>query len=159
MMVRALLALALACAPAALAGTMLRAFGPEAPELVARENAGRPYVLALWSIRCEPCIREMPLWRELQARHPHVRIVLVAADPPQDRDQVLAFLERHDPGGVQRWQFTGEADERIRYAIDPRWRGELPRAYFFDAAHRVTVTTGLVERAEAERWFARSPAR
>jgi len=142
----------LACG-AALAQQPMRPFGPESPAQIARENAGRPYVLALWSTSCEPCIREMPIWKEMQARNPNVRIVLVAADPPQDRERVLAFLARYDPGPVERWQFTGDAEEKLRYAIDPRWRGELPRTYFFDEKHRVEATTGVIERERVERWL------
>ena len=132
----------------------LRAFDHTTPASLRKEHAGRPYVLAFWSIHCEPCVREMPMWREMAARRPGVPVVLVSTDPPAGRERVAAFLARHDPGDVQRWQYADDFEERIRHAVDPKWRGELPRT-FFDASHAVTARTGLPEKDEVERWFAR----
>lgn len=142
---------ALAQAPAP-----LRGFDAGSMDAIRKAQAGKPFVLALWSIHCEPCIREMPVWRALRSKHPGIDVMLVSTDSAAERDRVLAFLARHDPGNVQRWQFADEFEERVRYSIDPRWRGELPRTYFFDRAHRAEVRTGVIEMADAERWFARA---
>lgn len=155
MIARFAFAACLLVAGAALAQAPLRAFDVDSPDAIRKAQAGRPFVLALWSIHCEPCVREMPVWRDMAARHPGVTVVLVSTDAPAERERVNAFLKRHDPGSVQRWQYADEFEERIRYAIDPKWRGELPRTYFFDRAHRPEVRTGLVEAEEAGRWFAR----
>jgi thiol-disulfide isomerase/thioredoxin len=130
-----------------------RPFDAKSFAAIRHAYAGRPFVLSLWSVHCEPCRHEMPLWRDLQARYPKVRVVLVAADNPGELDRIKAFLARHDPGPAESWYFADDFEERIRYAIDPKWRGELPRTYFFDAAHRVESRTGLPERTWTERWF------
>jgi thiol-disulfide isomerase/thioredoxin len=119
------------------------------------QYAGRPFVLAFWSTTCEPCRREMSLWRALKLRHPAVPVVLVAADPPGDGAAVRAFLLRFDPGPVEHRMFADPFAERVRYAVDKRWRGELPRTYFFDAAHVAEARSGLIERRWAEQWFRR----
>lgn len=116
-------------------------------------KAGRPFVLALWSAHCEPCRGEMPLWREMRAKHPAVDIVLVSTDPPHERELLTRFLERYPPGPVERWSYADEFEERTRYAIDPRWRGELPRTYYFDADHRMEVITGKPDPERVRAWF------
>jgi hypothetical protein len=143
-------------AGAALAAHDLRPFDAASLEAIRLEHAGRPFVLALWSVHCEPCAREMALWRRLHRKHPGVEVILVATDHPGERAKVAAFLRRHDPGPVQRWAYADEFEERIRYSIDPAWRGELPRAYFFDAAHKAEARSGVVDERWAERWFERS---
>jgi thiol-disulfide isomerase/thioredoxin len=156
MTVRIAFAACLLAVGAAVAVAPLRPFDARSMEAIRKAQAGRPFVLALWSIHCEPCVREMPVWRDLSARYPDIQVILVSTDPPGERERVNAFLKRHDPGGVQRWQYADEFEERIRHGVDPRWRGELPRAYFFDRAHRIEVRTGAVEAAVTGRWFARA---
>jgi thiol-disulfide isomerase/thioredoxin len=147
-------AMVLACAASlGAAATELRSFGPTTLAQVKREHAGKPFVLALWSVHCAPCLEEMAVWRELRARYPSVPIVLVAADVPDERERVQRFLAKNDPGSVEAFVFEDEFEERIRFGIDPRWRGELPRAYFFGADHRPDVKSGLPERAWLDRWF------
>jgi thiol-disulfide isomerase/thioredoxin len=133
-----------------------RAFDATSLETIRRAYAGRPFVLSLWSVHCEPCRHEMPLWRELQARYPDVRVVLVAADNPAEGQRIERFLERHDPGPAERWRYADDFEERIRYSIDPKWRGELPRTYFFDAAHRAEARTGVPDAKWAQAWFERA---
>jgi hypothetical protein len=155
------LALALlAFAAPALAQAPLRAFDAASIESIRQQHAKRPFVLAFWSIHCEPCVREMAIWKDLTARHPTVPVLLVSTDPPAERERVLRFLATHDPGAaVQRWQYADDFEERIRHAVDPRWRGELPRTYLFDAAHRAEAKTGLPDPVELERWLAGSRGR
>ncbi len=100
-----------------------RPFDARSLEAIRRAHAGRPFVLSLWSMNCAPCAREMPLWREMQARNPGVKLVLVSTDGAAPIERVKAFLRRHDPGPVENWRYADEFEERIRHSIDPKWRG------------------------------------
>ena len=42
-----------------------------------------------------------------------------------------------------------------RYAIDPAWRGELPRSYLFDAAHKRAAHSGLMNETQLRDWLKR----
>jgi thiol-disulfide isomerase/thioredoxin len=132
-----------------------RAFGPASLDAIRHAYKGRPFVLSLWSVHCEPCRHEMPMWNALQKKYPGVRVVLVAADNPGELDRIQRFLERHDPGPVESWRYADDFEERIRFAIDPKWRGELPRTYFFDADHQAVARTGVPDAQWTEKWFAR----
>ena len=132
----------------------LRDFDAKSLASIAAGQAGRPFVLALWSIHCEPCIREMGQWGPLQRRYPGVQIVLVAADMPRERKKVISTLSRYDLAGVQTWAFADDFEERVRFAIDRTWRGELPRTYLYDAGGKVQARSGAADAAWVEPWLA-----
>lgn len=151
----AALALLLSVAGPAAAASALRPFDAASPATIRAEQAGKPFVLAFWSVTCEPCREEMGEWGRWARAHPGVAVVLVATDPASQRAAVDRMLRAHDMRGVQTLTFADEYTERVRHAIDPRWRGELPRTYFLDAAHRAEARTGKLDARWTEAWFAR----
>jgi hypothetical protein len=128
----------------------LRPFGARSLAAIKQAHAGRPFILALWSVTCEPCREETMLLAEVHRKHPHLPIILVAADPPEMRPQVLRFLAHYRLGRIALWQFEDDSPERLRYSVDRSWTGELPRTYFFDTAHEPVAHSGVVD----ERWLA-----
>jgi len=92
--------------------------------------------------------------RDAQRRHRGLRVHLVNVDPPGDRAAVRAFLKRYDPGAATRWAFADDFGERVRYAVDPGWRGELPRTYLYDARSNAVVVSGVIDPGALDRWLA-----
>lgn len=119
-------------------------------------HAGKPFVLAFWSLYCEPCRDEMAEWNVVKRKYPALPIALVSTDTPADSKRIAAFFEKYSPGDVQKWVFADAFGERVRYSVDKAWRGELPKSYFFDAAHKAEVKSGLVDRAWIEAWAAKA---
>lgn len=143
---------------AACGAAELRPFDAKSMGTIRAQRAGKPFVLAFWSLYCDPCREEMGMWGELQRKYPGVAIVLVATDGAEDRTAVAQFLNRHQLGRVDTWLFADEFVERVRYAVDPAWRGELPRTYLFDAAHRSQARSGRVDVKWLSDWLARQSA-
>ena len=137
----------------------LKPFDAKSPAAIAQAHAGRPYVLVLWSLYCDPCRHEMKLWGPLQEKYPGVGFVLVSTDAESDRAMTAEFLRRHDLRGVETWMFADEFSERVRHAIDPAWRGELPRTYVYDAAHRRHAHSGVLDPKALESWLAQQKRR
>lgn len=156
---RAAVALLLMGLASCLAAAEFRDFDADGMRRIRAEQAGKPFLLVFWSLYCEPCREEMPQWGELQRRHPGVSIILVATDPPQERALMGKFLARHKLGKVQSWAFADEFSERVRHSVDPRWRGELPRTYFYERDHRAEARSGKVDAAAASKWLARAQGR
>ena len=136
----------------------MRPFDAKSPESIRKTHAGKPFVLAFWSIYCEPCREEMAEWKAIRQKYPALPIVLVSTDPPSERATVIEFLRRYDPGPVETWVFADEFSERVRYAVDRGWRGELPRTYFYDAAHRAEARSGRFDPRWTEHWLANQAA-
>ncbi|HZM48498.1 MAG TPA: TlpA disulfide reductase family protein [Burkholderiales bacterium] len=157
---RLLAVLGLACALGVEAAPLheLRPFTASSLDAIREARAGKPFVLAFWSIHCEPCREEMAQWKSLQRKYPGLPIVLVSTDLPVERTRVTEFLSRYDPGRVETWIFADEFGERVRYAVDRTWRGELPRTYLYDAAHRPETRSGRFDKNWIESWFARQGA-
>lgn len=132
-------------------------FDVGSPARIRDELRGRPYVLAFWSVYCAPCREEMPQWKRLRDAHPGLTVVLVAADDPAQRDDVRAFLASHDLGDVRTYLFDDAFSERIRFAVDTKWRGELPRTYYFDQNHRVQSRSGKVSESLWSSWLSGIP--
>ena len=149
---RWLLVAAVALASAS-AHAALEPFTAKSLAAIRAQNAGRPFVLALWSLHCEPCRHEMAQWGPLAKRHPDVRIVLVSTDTAGDRARVEKFLAQHDLAGVQSYAFADAFEERVRFSIDRGWRGELPRTYLFDARHKPQARSGPADVTWIERWI------
>lgn len=148
----------LLAAPAVRAGG-LRPFGTGSFEEIRRANVGRAHVVALWSLTCAPCLEEMPLWRDLRQRRPDVPLALVSTDGLPEAAAVEARLADHGLSDASAWIFADERVERLRYAVDRHWRGELPRTYLFDERGGVETLTGRVQARVLADWLARRTAR
>jgi thiol-disulfide isomerase/thioredoxin len=115
-------------------------------------HADQPFVLMLWSITCSHCQEELARLGSLQRQHPELKIILVSTDTPDDAEAIRTLLARHGLARTEAWVYADEFVERLRFAIDPRWGGELPRSYFFDHRHRVTAHSGALTLAQLQRW-------
>ena len=138
--------LALAFALASAAGAELLRFEPGSLRALEAANAGRPFVLILWATDCAPCRRELALVARLQRERPELPVVLVASDDPGNEAAVLELLAEFGIGSRNAWIFGEAGAERLRYAIDPQWFGEVPRSYLYDAAaNRLAISGPLTE--------------
>lgn len=152
---RGLAVLALLAAAGAAAAGGLRPFDAGSFTAIRAAQAGKPFVLAFWSASCAPCREELAHWGAWRRAHPGVGFVLVATDPAPDHPQAEALLAGHDMKGIETWGFADDYAEPLRWSVDKAWRGELPRAYFFDAAHRAEARSGRLDETWVRAWLAR----
>jgi thiol-disulfide isomerase/thioredoxin len=108
-------------------------------------------VLVLWSTTCSHCQEELAQLATLQQQHPELNVVLVSTDTPDDAETLTAILAHHGLAHAEAWVYAEAFVERLRFEIDPRWGGELPRAYFFDRRHNVTAHSGTLTPTELQR--------
>ena len=149
-----LLALLLVCLAGSAGAAGPRAFDAGSPAAIRQAEAGKPYILAFWSLTCEPCRAEMKLLKLAQQRHRGLRVHLVSVDPPEEARAMGVFLRRYDPGPAVRWVFADAFSERVRHAVDPGWRGELPRTYLVGRDQRVQAISGTLKEEDLKRWLA-----
>lgn len=136
----------------------MRPFDASSMEAIRAAHAGQPFILSFWSVTCEPCRAEMHVWKAMRRKHPRLPVLLVATDGTGQRAAIAKMLAAHDPGPVQHWAFADDFVERVRYSVDPKWRGELPRTYLFDATHKAEAKSGVMEAGDVEAWIARLAA-
>ena len=131
----------------------IRPFQPGSLDDIRAARADRPFLLGLWSLDCTYCPEEMAMLADVAQQHPELDIVLVATDTPQDRAHVAARLKDLGLSATEAWLFADAAPEQLRFEIDRRWYGELPRTYLYDATHRAVAKSGVLDRAELEQWI------
>ena len=114
---------------------------------------GKPFVLAFWSIGCTYCPSELKTLGGLKRRHPRLDIVLVATDSLETADQTAQLARSYGLGKVEQWAFADPMPERLRFEIDRRWYGELPRTHLYDRSHKVEAVSGIVPEERLQRWI------
>ncbi len=138
-----------------IAGVTLKAFQTGSIDEISAERNGQPFIVVLWSIHCPPCLRELTHLQQYKNKFSNSSLVLVATDGQQYFDTVQRILSDNQLDQMDNWIFTGPMPERLRYAIDPSWYGELPRSYFYDSAHQRSAHSGVLTRALLEPWLNR----
>lgn len=148
--------LILGCASVAIAAETIRPFTPGSLSRVLAQREGKPFILVLWSLECQYCPTELKTLSELKRSHPKLDIVLIATDEVSDAPLLLSRTESYGIANAEQWVFAEDMPERLRFEIDGRWYGEVPRTYFYDRKHQREVKTGLVSKKFFEEWLARN---
>ncbi len=136
----------------------IKSFVTGSHEQILAQHCGRPLVLAFWSLTCAHCQEEFALLREFTQAHPNVALVSVSTDSPQESEAVAATLRRQGLDDISAWVFADDLPERLRFEVDRRWRGELPRTYLHRPGADVRVLSGRLDRETLEDWL-RGPHR
>lgn len=128
-------------------------FAPGSLKTIQAARAGHPFVLAFWSLTCTYCHEEFVLFSALRKKYPALDIVLVATDTPAESEALSDTLRHYGLERVESWVFADEFAERLRYDVDPKWGGELPRTYFYASDHGRRAQSGRLDRERLEAWI------
>jgi len=132
----------------------LREFGRGSWNEILRSHTGKPTIVHIWGVTCGPCRTEMPQWGAFLRERPDVSLVLIDADlVPNERGAGAAMLDEAGLGSAENWTFADAFVEPLRYAIDPQWRGEIPRTVLIARAGAATVMEGVADFDEIRRWL------
>ena len=86
---------------------------------------------------------------------PGADVVFIAADSAVDAPEPLvAMLTRNGLGQVESWSFADPFVERLRFEVDPTWRGELPLTLLAGRDGGVRRVLGAVDFAALKAWIA-----
>ncbi len=157
-MIRTWLFVLLAFAATGAAAGELRPFTGDSLTQIQRQFAGRPFILTFWSLTCHHCAKELQALGRLSRNERKLPLAVVSTDTPEAAADIQAALQRFGLDKFDTWVFADAVPERLRYAIDPAWRGELPRSYLFDAAHRREAHSGMLGEAQIKAWLKRQRA-
>ncbi|MDN7672249.1 TlpA disulfide reductase family protein [Burkholderia oklahomensis] len=118
---------------------------------------GAPLVVEIWSLDCGYCRENAAHLVEWQRRHPQVRVALVALDSLDEHARQLAdaLAQMKLPGSVAQYANDEPMPERLRAALDPGWRGELPRTVWIGADGARRAKSGLLAPGVLDTWLQR----
>jgi thiol-disulfide isomerase/thioredoxin len=124
----------------------LRPFGRGSWQEIRKAHAGHPTVVHFWGLTCGPCRIEMPAWGKLLLERPDLELVVINADlVPNEPDAVPTMLAQTGLASAENWTFNDDFVERLRYEIDPQWRGEIPRTMLITRDGSTTVIEGVAD--------------
>ena len=131
----------------------LRPFNVSSRLEIEKAYQGQPVILAFWSLDCVYCLDELSTLGDFVKQHPKINLVLVNTDGLISSQEVIKALKQvHLPASYEVWQFAEADEERLRYSIDKKWYGELPRTYYYDARHQVKSISGSPDLIWLKNW-------
>jgi thiol-disulfide isomerase/thioredoxin len=115
-------------------------------------HQSKPTIVHFWGVTCAPCMVEMPLWAKLARADQGFDLVLVDADPVGD-DADTPMLAKMGLSAMENWRFADDFADRLRFEIDPKWRGELPLTLLIGRDGSVHRIIGSADFAEVRNWL------
>ena len=123
-------------------------------EEIVASHRGKPFLLLVWSMDFAFCQTSLEVLAKARAADPTLAVVTVTTDPIAD--PVLAEQVRTRLASLRlqsdSWSFGDAPPEHLRYALDPAWRGEKPRSYWYDASGKRSAYSGLITAAKLVQW-------
>lgn len=128
-------------------------FEPRSLDQILAAHKGQPFVLILWSLDCVYCQASLTVLSKEKRVRPSLSIVTLSTDAVGDPQTDALVGERLRAFGLtsDAWAFGAVPPEQLRYAVDPKWHGEMPRSYWFDARGKRIAYSGVLTPAVIEK--------
>jgi hypothetical protein len=154
------LMLAMSATPAVAGATSPKAFGEGSWQDLTAAHKGQNLIVHFWSVACAPCLEELPKWGKFLAGNPEAPLVLVNWESrPQPADRIRATLAKAGLEGAENWTLADGFEQKIRFAIDRDWMGELPRTQLIGSDGSMTTLSGAMDFSKLEAWLGEAKTR
>ena len=122
-------------------------------QVIEKRYIDQPLIISFWSIDCPYCIEDLKKLGKALSKNTNVKLITVCVDGKESAKKAERILSQANLPKHEQYQYAEVDEDRLRYNIDPAWYGELPRTYFYDAAHQVTPLSGKISNSFLDKWF------
>jgi thiol-disulfide isomerase/thioredoxin len=122
-------------------------------KVIEKRYIDQPLIISFWSIDCPYCIDDLKKLGKALSKNTNVKLITVCVDGKESAKKAERILSQANLPKHEKYQYAEVDEDRLRYNIDPAWYGELPRTYFYDAAHQVTPLSGKISNSFLNKWF------
>ena len=122
-------------------------------KVIEKRYIDQPLIISFWSIDCPYCIGDLKKLGKALSKNTNVKLITVCVDGKESAKKAERILSQANLPKHEKYQYAEVDEDRLRYNIDPAWYGELPRTYFYDAAHQVTPLSGKISNSFLDKWF------
>lgn len=120
----------------------------------AESRQGRPMIVHFWGLTCGNCMVELKDWGRFAAEHPGTEIVLVNWDRRNaDRKRMGTALTESGLGHLPSFALADGYEEKLRFAVDHDWQGELPYTRLVAGDGSVTTFSGTADFTKLTQWL------
>lgn len=142
---------------AAHAESAIQPFEPDSMARIVANQNGKPFVLIVWSLDCEFCQASLNTLAQEKRRHRNLQVVTLATDSLGDAQAAALMQKKLASVGIagNAWAFGAAPPEQLRYAVDSKWHGEMPRSYWFNAHGEKTAYSGVITPAVVAKFLAK----
>ncbi|MBA2645166.1 MAG: redoxin domain-containing protein [Pyrinomonadaceae bacterium] len=130
----------------------------EALKELRKNSSGKLRLINFWATWCGPCITEMPELVTINRmyRHRAFEMVFVAANFPDEKRDVLSFLQQQQASN-RNLLFAGTDKYALMSAFDPEWNSAIPYTMLISPTGEVLYKEqGPVDPLELKRAIVRS---
>jgi len=140
------------------AAPAIQSFNSDSMAQIVQSQKGKQFALVIWSLDCQYCQTSLRALAREKRKHRQLKVITLATDPLGDTQAAALLRKRLQSAGLatDAWAFGSAAPERLRYAIDAGWHGEMPRSYWFNAAGERVPYSGVLTPAMITRLLAGS---
>ena len=122
-------------------------------QVIEKRYIDQPLIISFWSIDCPYCLDDLKKLGKALSKNTNVKLITVCVDGKESAKKAERILSQANLPKHEQYQYAEVDEDRLRYNIDPSWYGELPRTYFYDAAHQVTPLSGKISNSFLDKWF------
>ena len=123
-------------------------------------HKGQPMIVHFWGLTCGNCMVEMKDWGQFAAQHPGVQIVFVNWDRrSSDSARIDQALAKAGLDGVASFALADGFEEKLRFAVDHDWMGELPYTRLIASDGTTTTFSGAADFTKLSQWLAAAAPR
>lgn len=133
-----------------------RPFDPAQVQQLVDAHKGRPVIVHFWGLTCGNCMAELKDWGEFARAHPGATLILVNWDERGARPKDIGpTLRKAGLGAVPSFALGSGFEDKLRFAIDRDWMGELPYTRLIAADGTATTFSGAADFADLSSWLAK----
>jgi len=120
---------------------------------IEKKYINQPLIISFWSIDCPYCIDDLKKLGKALSKNTNVKLITVCIDAKESPKKAKRILDQVRLPEHEHYQYAEVDEDKLRYSFDPTWYGELPRTYFYDAAHQVTPLSGKIPNSFLDAWL------
>jgi len=138
----------------ACAGNVPHPFDSTSWQTLLSTHKGHPVIVHFWGFSCGNCMVELNDWGRFAKTHPDAVIAFVNWDRRgADPARIESALDKAGLGSVQSYVLGSGFEEKLRFAVDHDWMGELPYTRLIAGDGTATTFSGAADFTKLSQWL------
>jgi thiol-disulfide isomerase/thioredoxin len=131
-----------------------RVFDSTSWQALLNAHKGQPVIVHFWGFTCGNCMVELDAWGRFAEKHRGAKIAFVNWDRRgADPARIDRALAKSGMGEIESYVLANGFEEKLRFAVDHDWMGELPYTRLISGDGSVTTFSGAADFEQLSKWL------